>query len=425
MLGTSFGPVALAFGVLALPGATPTTLSVVLAANTGTQLIFLLVGGVLADRMSRYRLMVASDTVTALAWAGVAVMMLTGWAPLWLLILAASVAGLAEALFFPALTGVIPEVVPADQLQAANGVLRLGTNTARFLGFAVAGASVAIVGPGWTMVATAATFLLSAGLLVGLRLPGTAPVGRSHVLADLRDGWREFASREWLWVVVLQFSFVVAGLQAFYGVLGPVVAKSDLGGARAWSAVLAGEAVGMLAGVFIAIRIRPRRPILLGVALTLPLALAPLLLGVRAPLWTVVTGAFAAGMCIDIFGVLWETTMQREVPPAALSRVSSYDALGSFMFGPLGLLAAGPLATSVGPRAALVAAAGVIVLPTVAALFSPGVRRMRGPVAVPTTPVEPAPGADTPVQPVLRTDAPGEPVPGADAPVEPALGTAA
>lgn len=393
MLGASFGPVALAFGVLALPGATPTTLSVVLTANTGTQLIFLLVGGVLADRMPRYRLMVAADTATALAWGAVAVMLLTGWAPIALLVLAAGVAGLAEALFFPALTGVIPEVVPPEALQAGNGVLRLGTNSARFLGFAAAGAAVALVGPGWAMAVAAATFLLSAGLLAGLRLPGTGPVERSNMLADLRAGWREFASREWLWVVVAQFSFVVAGLQAFYGVLGPVVAESDLGGARGWSAVLAGEAVGMLAGVFIAIRIRPGRPILLGVALTLPLALAPLLLGVRAPLWTVVVGAFVGGMSIDIFGVLWETTMQREVPPAALSRVSSYDVFGSFMFGPLGLIAAGPLATSVGPRPALVAAAIVIVLPTVAALFSPGVRRMRGPAAAAAPPAEPALGA--------------------------------
>jgi len=377
VLGASIGPVALAFGILDLPHGSPTMLSVVLAANSVTLLVFLLFGGVVADRLPRYRVMYGADALSGVAWAVIGVMLLTGWAPTWAMATAAAFAGIGSALFWPAMVGVVPEVVPADRLQAANGLLRLGTNGARILGFALAGGLVALVGAGWAMLLNAAGFLVSAALLVRLRLPRTGTIEASHVLRDLHDGWKEFVSRQWLWVVVLQFSVLVGGLEMFYGVLGPVVAKRDLGGAPAWSLVLAGESVGMLVGVFIAIRIRPRRPMLLGVLLTFPLSFAPLLLGLRMPLAVVAAGALVGGACIDIFGVLWETAMQREVPPAALSRVSSYDALGSLMFGPIGLVAAGPLADALGTDGALLFCAGTIIVPTALALLSPGVRTMR------------------------------------------------
>ena len=202
---------------------------------------------------------------------------------------------------------------------------------------------------------------------------------RSNIIADLREGWQEFTSRQWLWVVVAQFSILVGGLEAFYGVLGPVVAKRELNGAASWSIVLAGESIGMLVGVVIAIRIRPRRPILTGVLLTFPLALAPALLGLGAPVLVVAAGALVGGLCVDIFAVLWETTMQRSVPEAALSRVSSYDALGSLLFGPVGVVVAGPLAGWLGTGHALFVVAASVVVPTALALLSPGVRQMRMP----------------------------------------------
>lgn len=393
VLGASIGPVALAFGILDLPHGSPTMLSVVLAANSVTLLVFLLFGGVVADRLPRYRVMYGADALSGASWAVIGVMLLTGWAPTWGLAVFAALAGIGAALFWPAMIGVVPEVVPADRLQAANGLLRLGTNGARILGFALAGALVAGVGAGWAMLLNAAGFLVSAALLVRLRLPRTGRMDAGHVLRDLHDGWKEFSSRQWLWVVVLQFSVLVGGLEAFYGVLGPVVAKQHLGGAPAWSVVLAGESLGMLAGVLIAIRIRPRRPILLGVLLTFPLALAPLLLGLHMPVAVVAAGAFVGGMCVDIFGVLWETAMQREVPPAALSRVSSYDALGSLMFGPVGLVAAGPVAAAMGIYNALLACAGAIIVPTALALLAPGVRHMsvnwEGQPGEPTEPILP------------------------------------
>jgi predicted MFS family arabinose efflux permease len=382
VLGSTFAPVALAFGVLGLPDATATTLSAVLAAQAVPLVAFMLFGGVIADRFSRYRQMVGSDLLSAASFGVLAAMFITGWAPLGLIIAVAALTGFAQALFFPALTGVVPEVVAADRLQAANGMLRLGTNSARLGGYAVAGVAVVLVGPGWALAVNAGSFLFSAALLAALRLPVTMRGRGGSMLADLRYGWREFRSRQWLWVIVVQFSFIIAAFQAFM-VLGPVLAKAELGGAPAWSAILAGEAAGMIVGVVIAIRIRPRRPLYVATLAILPTALPILLMGLDAPLATLVAGAFILGVMFDTFGVLWETTMQREIPPSALSRVSSYDALGSFMFGPVGLVAAGPLAALVGPRVALLICAGVVVLATLGALLSPQVRGLTAPAAPP------------------------------------------
>ncbi|GAB2466900.1 MFS transporter [Streptosporangium sandarakinum] len=381
VLGSSFAPVALAFGVLGLPGATPRTLSTVLTAESLPMVVFMLVGGVIADRFPRHRVMMAGDGLNAVAFFSLAAMMLTGWTPVPVLAAAAALSGMAMAVLFPALAGIVPEVVPADRLQTANALLGLGANSSRVAGLVLSGATVVLIGGGWALAVSGVMFAVAALLVAALRLtPAERAAGERHsVLADLRGGWREFISRQWLWVVVAQFSVLVMAAQAAHGVLGPLVAKESLGGAAAWSAVLTGEAVGMILGVFLALRLRPRRPILLGTVLTVPTGLPYLLLGVGAPLWAVVAGAVVMGICFDLFGVLWNTTMQREIPPASLSRVSSYDALGSLMFGPLGLLLAGPVAIATGPRPALVGCAGLILVVSLAALLSPGVRGLRAP----------------------------------------------
>ncbi|MEW9530894.1 MFS transporter [Microbispora sp. NPDC049125] len=381
MLGASFAPVALAFGVLALPGATATTLSAVLTAEALPMVAFILVGGVIADRLPRQRVMMAGEGLNAAAYACLAVMLLTGWTPLPALLAASAAGGVASAVLFPALTGIIPDVVPADRLQTANALLGLGANVARFAGFILSGAAVVLLGGGWALAMSGAMFAVASALIASLRLTPAerAAAGTHSMLADLRAGWREFISRQWLWVVVAQFSVLILAMQAAHGVLGPLVAKEHLGGAPAWSAVLAGEAVGMIIGVAVTLRLRPRRPILVATLLTVPSALPYLLLGIGAPLWTVVGGAVVTGVCFDIFGVLWQTTMQREIPPESLSRVSSYDALGSLMFGPIGLLLAGPAAIAFGPRPALICCAAIVVTVSLAALLSPGVRRLRAP----------------------------------------------
>jgi MFS family permease len=403
VLGSAFGPVALAFGVLGLPGATATTLSLVVFAESLSMVVFMLLGGVIADRLPRFRVMVAADAGAALAWGLLAAMLITGWAPVGVLVALAALAGVATALFFPAFTGVVPEVVPAANLQSANGILRLGMNAARIGGFTVAGAAVALLGAGWAMALNACLLVASALLLAGMRLPTTTRGEPGHMLRDLREGWREFRSRQWLWVVVVQYTFVVMAVQAIWGVFGPVVAKQRYDGAKGWSLVLAAESVGMVVGVFLAIRARPRRPIRMVVLMSFPLASLPVALGLGAPLPVAVLASLVGGVALDILSVLWETTMQREIPPAALSRVSSYDALGSLMFGPVGLMLAGPAVSLLGIRTALLVSAGIMTVASLAALCSPGVNRLQwtdrsveSPRAEPSAPDQPARAAQLP-----------------------------
>ena len=198
-------------------------------------------------------------------------------------------------------------------------------------------------------------------------------------LGDLKRGWHEFSSRQWIWVVVLQFSMLGLLFQACFGVLGPVLADTELGGAGPWAWVLAGDAVGMVLGVLIAMRIRPSRPILLGVLLTSLATPTFLALGLGAPLWIVVLLAVVMGMAFDVFGVLWNTTMQSLVPAEALSRVAAYDAFGSLMFGPIGLLLAGHAVVWWGARPSMIGAALLMLVTVVLALLSPEVRRLRAP----------------------------------------------
>jgi MFS family permease len=377
VLGSAFGPVALAFGVLALPAATATTLSFVTAAEALSMVVFMLIGGVIADRLPRFRVMMTADLGSALAWGALGVMLVTGWAPLGLMITASALAGMMTALFYPANTGVVPEVVPEAKLQSANGVLRLGMNAARISGFAVAGAAVSLLGAGWAMTLNSGLLLASAAFTAGLRLPRTTRPAAASLVHELHAGWREFRSRQWLWVVVLQYAFVLMVVQAVVGVLGPVVSTQRLGGSTGWSLILGAESVGMLVGVVLAIKARPTRPVRLVVVLTFPLASLPLALGLGAPLALAAVAALVGGVALEFLVVIWDTTMQREIPMEALSRVSSYDALGSLVLGPVGLLLAGPSVVLLGAGHALLASASVIALATFAALCAPGVHALR------------------------------------------------
>jgi MFS family permease len=391
VLGTGFGRVALAFAVLALPGSSPTMLSIVLACQALPQLVLILAGGVIGDRFARRRVLLAAELFAGVAWTGLTLMFLTDHAPLLWVSVFAALAGVASAVFLPAFDGVVPDLVPASRRQSANGLLRIGFNLGLILGLSLAGATVAVVGAGWAVALNAASFFVSAGLILGIRTPAGPPRPPASAWSDLRRGWQEFSSRQWLWAVVAQYAFVVAAINAYVGVFGPLLAVSGLGGAPAWSAITAAQAAGTFLGVGIAVRVHPRRPVRIAVLVTATAALPMALLAASAPLAAVVGAAFLAGVAGDVFGVLWSTTMQREVPADALSRVSSWDLLGSLSFAPLGLLVAGPVAAATGTSRALWGCAALVVLATGGALLAPQVRRLRAPDRVAVTAPAPEP----------------------------------
>ncbi|HEU5270215.1 MAG TPA: MFS transporter [Jatrophihabitans sp.] len=374
VLGNGIGTIALAFGVLALPGATPGRLSLVLGALRLPQVLLVLFGGVIGDRLPRYRLMVGAEVVAGLGYGALAWMIGTGRAPLAGLLIAAAVAGSATAVFLPASGGVLPEIVEPAMLQSANGWLRMGQNTALVSGLFASGLLVAAVGAGWALAVDALSFWISAWLIGLMRVPARARVRTGSSWHDLRQGWWEFRSRQWLWVVVLQFTFLLAAVSAVTGVLGPLLADRELGGARAWAVLAAGQALGTVAGAGVATRIRPRHPIRVAV-LASSLAAAPMLaLGAGLGVWWALAAMIANGVAFDIFGVLWQTTLQRQIPEGMLSRVSAYDIFGSIALAPLGTLLAGPIAAAVGVHAALLGCGALALLSTAGALLAPEVR---------------------------------------------------
>lgn len=379
LLGNAIAPVALAFAVLAMPGGSATDLGLILAARTVTQVAFVLLGGVLADRLPKYRVMVGADIVAAAVQAGAATLVILGDANLPALAVLAALNGAAAAVFEPASRSIMPQLVPADALQSANALLKFSMRGGSIVGAALAGVLVAAFGPGTTIAVDAATFLASALLLMVIRAPRqVAPDAPGQtMLAQLAEGWREFTARQWVWAMVGQLAFVNILLAGGFYVLGPVVAEQSLGGAPAWSAVLTAQAVGFVAGTFVAMRIRPRFPLRVAALMTACFPLSLFLLAGPAPLALIAVAAFLAAICIDVFEVTIDTTLQQHIPKESLSRVMSYEALGSFAFVPLGMAAAGPVAEAAGVGRTLTVAAVLIVLSGFAVLLLPSVRNIR------------------------------------------------
>lgn len=376
MLGSAMAPVALAFAILNTLHGSPTDIGIVLAARQVAVILLLLLGGVWGDRLRRNHVMVASNAVSGASQAVAGVLLLASHAQLWELAALAALNGASSAFFFPASTGVIPQTVPQALLQQANAALRLGLNGTNIAGAAVGGIIVAATNPGVAILVDAASYGAAAVALVSMRLPAGLRVLGSSVLHELREGWRDFWSRSWLWGIVLQFGVLAAAESGAVNVLGPSVAKRELGGAAAWGFVLTAQTLGLVLSGLVLLRWRPRRLLLVATFAAFGIALPPLALAGPLSFPAVLGCAFAGGICMEIFGVMWATAMQQEIPPEKLSRLSSYDALGSWALVPLGLIAAGPVAAAIGTRTTFIGAAAVVVGSTALVLISRDVRTL-------------------------------------------------
>jgi len=374
-VANAVAPIALAFAVLDLGGGA-TVLGLVLAARTVPMVLFVLFGGVVADRLPRHRVLVAANAVSSGTQALVAVLLLTGTAELWHLAAIEAVNGVSSAFMMPASSGLTPQTVPADQLQPANALLRLGHNFSFVTGSAAGGALVALSGSGWAFAVDAVLFGLGAVLLGRIHLPANARLVTASLLTDLREGWTEFRSRTWLWVVVVQFAFVNAAWSGATSALGPVVADDTIGRA-AWGLVLAALTAGMFVGGLLALRGRWERPLLVGTIAVLLEAPLLMVLGLEPRVVPLLLAAFVAGVGFETFGVAWDVSMQSNIPADRLSRVYSYDWFGSLVFIPVGLVLAGPLSALVGVDTTIVGAGVVVIAATLAALAVPSVRNLR------------------------------------------------
>jgi predicted MFS family arabinose efflux permease len=355
MLGSSAAPIALAFAVLDGMRASATDLGLVLLSRTAAQIVFVLFGGVLADRFPRRRIMLVAEVLAGVSQAVAATLVIAGASRIGWFAALSAVNGAAAALFGPATVGFVAQTVGAEHRQSANALLRASINLSSILGAVVAASLVATVGPGWALALDAASFFLSGALLLGIAAPGVAVARRAPIWRELRDGWSYFIGQTWLWVVVAQFAILNACSTGAIGVLGPVIADRQQGGATAWSIILGARSAGYLVGSLVALRVRPGRPLYLGVALTLTFALPLVLLGFAPPLPVIAAAMFVRDVCGSVFSVLWVTSLQRYVPDANLSRASAFDSLGSYVLGPLGLACVGPLADRFGTATTLIA----------------------------------------------------------------------
>jgi MFS family permease len=386
MLGSAIAPVAIAFAVLDLTGSAA-ALGLVLAARSIPEIVFMLVGGVIADRFDRARVLVVANVVAGIAQAIAAALLLTGSASVPALIVLEAINGMAGAIVFPAAAALTPLTVPSRMLQEANAVLRLGLNAALVVGAATGGLLVGTVGSGWGLAVDAAAYLIAAGCFARLgglgraaSVDSTTPGegrrrGLAGVAGDLREGWREVSSRTWLWAVVVAFGFANAAQAAGRSTLGPVVADRTFG-PTGWGLLLAIQTAGMFAGGFLMLRLRPARPLFVGCAAILLWVPMFVVLALSPNLATLLPVAVVGGVGIEVFSVCWDLCLQQQVPQDRLARVYSFDALGSYAMIPIGQLAAGPLALALGTEDAILACAAVIAVAIGATLAVPSVRHL-------------------------------------------------
>jgi len=375
VLGDRMVAVALAFAVLELDGSA-SEVGLVLGAGWGPLVVTVLAGGVVADRTSRRAVMVTADLVRVASQGAMAALLISGAAEIWMLAALAGMTGAATGFFAPASTGLLPEVVPESELQPANALRSTAVSGSEILGPLTAGVLVAAAGAGWAIAADAATFAVSAVCLLQLRPPARETRERSPFLRDLREGWVAFSSRRWAWSFVAYFT-VGNFFWGSWSALGPIVADRDLGGAAVWGTILAAMGIGALVGSVLATRARPARPLVL-VALMEGLFGLPLaFLAAGAPVPVLALGTFLSGVGMMLGMSVWETTLQRHIPPESLSRVSSYDWFGSYALYPLGLALWGSVAGAIGIHAALWVAFGLFGASALTLLALPDTRRLR------------------------------------------------
>jgi predicted MFS family arabinose efflux permease len=374
-VGDFFVPIAISFAVLDLTGSA-SDLGLVLFARILGQVITFLAGGVWADRFGRQQLMLVSNVIRFFSQSLLGILLVSGHAAIWMLVVLQLVHGAATGLFRPAASGLVPQLVPPEQLQAANGLMYVTVSVGGIVGPAIGGVLVATVGAGWALLADGVTFAIATVLLAEMRPLGHVPRQRESFWRELAGGWREVRSRTWLWASIVDFAAFQMIYLATMMVLGPLVAKQSLGGAGAWAVILVGFSVGNLVGNLWAMRLRPRRPLIFAWSLILLSGPSLVLLAFAAPVWAITLTEMASGLSIGVAGTLWETTVQRNVPPEALSRVASYDWMGSTVLRPLGLVIVGPIAEAIGLEETLLAAFALTMVSSLALLAIPDMWRI-------------------------------------------------
>ena len=376
-VGNGVSPIALAYGVLNLPHATGRDLSIVMAARFVPLIAFMLFGGVIADRFQRNRLVGGSDMLGSFLAATSAISLIVGFSSTWLLALMGALFGILNAIWWPAMSGVLPEILPKEKLQEGNAVIGLMTNIGYIIGTLAGGILVSTVGAGWGLLVDATSFFIAGVIVWNLPLIGKIKEKSPGIFHDLVVGWREFISRSWVIAMVISFALINMAFESMLSVLGPLNFSDPISGPRQWSYNLAGLSVGMLLGGIWALKIKIGRPLFLAMVLVAISAIWDFALALNFSLPVSVLASVFSGVSVEIFLVTWNTSLQSHIPEESYSRVSSYDTLGSYGIAPLGIVLAGPLAMHFGVDVILFATGAITLVAATVSLLVPSVRNLR------------------------------------------------
>jgi MFS family permease len=388
-VGTYLAPIAVAFAVLDL-GGSATEVGLSFAAWTFAQVSTLAFGGVLGDRLPRRTVMIAGDSASFAVRLAMGLLLVTGHARIWELIVLQGLGGATVAFYNPAFYGLVREIVPTELLQEANGYLAIARFAAFPLGAAVGGTIVATVGSGTALLFDGGTYAASALLLAGIRVTSHASAGAGF-LRDLRDGWSAFVEHAWVPILTLWIALYFLITYAPFFVLGPVVADHSMEGARSWAPVVTGEGIGALLGGLAGLRIKPRRPLVVAGALFMLTAVQNVLLAYAPHVVLLAPAALLAGFAFSLASVVWDTCVQRTIAPDKLARVAAYGWMGAMVFLPAGYALAGPVSAVIGTRADLLIAAGWVLVSTLVILQLRSVRSVSFEPPPPEAPAVPAP----------------------------------
>jgi MFS family permease len=375
--GNGLSPIALAYGVLSIPGADGSDLSLVMAARFVPLIAFMLFGGVIGDRFKRNRVVGIVDIIGSIFTGVSAVAFIAGFPSIWLLALMGALFGVLNALWWPAMSGVLPNILPKEKYQHGNAVIGLMTNIGFIAGTLLGGVIVTLYGSGWALLADAITFLIAGILVLKIDLPAMPPRDKNSVLKDLKLGWIEFSSRSWVVAMVVTFAAINACFESMMQVLGPLAFDKGDSGPRNWSYNLAALTAGMMIGGAVAFKVKFARPLAISMALIATSALWDFAIAAELPIIFPVIGALFSGFALEIFIVNWNTSLQKHIPEKSFSRVASYDAFGSYGIAPLGIVVAGPIAATIGVSNALWWTGGITCVVALLSLMVKSVRNLR------------------------------------------------
>ena len=362
-LGNGLGPIAIPFGVLALPNTNAQSLSLVFLSTMLSLSGFMLIGGVIGDKFPRAQLVGGADVLLGLVVLINGISLITGYGALWIFVVVGFISGFLNAIWYPSMGALTTDLADEKILQESNSAIGLASNIALIIGSSIGGIIVATVGAGWAIAIDGFTFIAAGTIVFSLRkfTPVAKPSSES-TLNEIKSGWKEFISHKWIVAIVLASTLMFAGERSIYSIIGPIVAKDQLGGPKPWSLILTCMAMGSVLGVVVAAKIKPKYPIRFALLAQFPIVVWALVLGNTNSIFLIALSGFAFGIALDLFYVLWITTIQQHVAKESMSKVLAYDAWGATAMAPLIMGISGPIVEKIGTGATLNGLAGLLVL---------------------------------------------------------------